>query len=532
MSVFKRRRAGKNGKSKADATWTVEYADHDGVTRRLPAFTDRAASVELERHLKRLVALRMAGAGPDAELSRFLETCPTTARDKLGEWNIITSERAAAGKTLPNHIDDWRLAMESKGNSVRHIRNFLANLNHVASDSGWKHLTDVSSADMNRWIADRKAVGRSAATINHHIRAGKAFCAWLAKEKRISENPLAHIPLLNEKADRRVERHPYNVGELSALLAAAESGKKHHGLSGHERALVYRLAVETGFRWSELRSLNRASFDFQAEPATVTIAAAYAKNGQDDTLPLRGDLAADLKVHMALSLPGAKAFPRMGTDCGAEMIRVDLEAAGILTRNAQGELATKDEYGLVYDFHGLRHTFATMLNQARVPLATAQRLMRHSDPKLTAGIYTHVMIEGKAEALAKMPVIVPMARANEVVAMTGTDAADTDPAVTKQPKNRDRKRDSFTTDADGKIETYRDDAEGVQNAEFMPSGDMSGNEKTPVSQGKTGDSLRWWGEMDSNHRSANTTDLQSVPFGRSGISPSRCFISLHRERMK
>ena len=486
MSVFKRRRAGKNGKSKADATWTVEFADHDGVTRRLPAFTDRTASVELERHLKRLVALRMAGAGPDAELSRFLEACPTAVRDKLGEWNIITSERAAAGKTLPTHIENWRLAMEAKGNSIRHIRNFLANLNHVAGDSGWKHLTDISAADMNRWIADRKAVGRSAATINHHIRAGKAFCSWLVKEKRISENPIAYVPLLNEKADRRIERHPYSTDELGALLAAAESGEKHHGLSGHERALVYRLAIETGFRWSELRSLNRASFDFQAEPATVTIAAAYAKNGQDDTLPLRDDLAADLKAHMALSLPAAQAFPRMGTDCGAEMIRVDLEAAGILTRNAQGELATKDEYGLVYDFHGLRHTFATMLNQARVPLATAQRLMRHSDPKLTAGIYTHVMIEGKAEALAKIPVIAPMASANEAVAMTGTAAVDADPAVANRPKNRDRKGDSFATDTDGKIETCRDGAEGVQNVVSAPFEDMPGNEKTPVSQGKQG----------------------------------------------
>ena len=29
----------------------------------------------------------------------------------------------------------------------------------------------------------------------------------------------------------------------------------------------------------------------------------------------------------------------------------------------------------------------------------------------------------------------------------------------------------------------------------------------------------WWGEMDSNHRSRSTTDLQSAPFGHSGISP-------------
>jgi hypothetical protein len=28
-----------------------------------------------------------------------------------------------------------------------------------------------------------------------------------------------------------------------------------------------------------------------------------------------------------------------------------------------------------------------------------------------------------------------------------------------------------------------------------------------------------WGEQDSNLRSRKTTELQSVPFGRSGISP-------------
>jgi hypothetical protein len=31
--------------------------------------------------------------------------------------------------------------------------------------------------------------------------------------------------------------------------------------------------------------------------------------------------------------------------------------------------------------------------------------------------------------------------------------------------------------------------------------------------------LNEWGEVDSNHRSHKTTDLQSVPFGHSGISP-------------
>ena len=31
--------------------------------------------------------------------------------------------------------------------------------------------------------------------------------------------------------------------------------------------------------------------------------------------------------------------------------------------------------------------------------------------------------------------------------------------------------------------------------------------------------LKWWAKMDSNHRSRKTADLQSAPFGHSGICP-------------
>jgi hypothetical protein len=72
---------------------------------------------------------------------------------------------------------------------------------------------------------------------------------------------------------------------------------------------------------------------------------------------------------MALHMPGAKAFPSMQPTHGAEMLRFDWETA---------EVPYIDECGRVGDFHALRHTFASMLNQARVPLATAQKLMRHA----------------------------------------------------------------------------------------------------------------------------------------------------------
>ena len=45
-------------------------------------------------------------------------------------------------------------------------------------------------------------------------------------------------------------------------------------------------------------------------------------------------------------------------------------------------------------FHDLRGTTATLLARAGVPLVIAQRILRHTDPRLTANIYTHVDVGG------------------------------------------------------------------------------------------------------------------------------------------
>lgn len=47
MSVFLRKYKGHNGKEKTIAKYSVAFRDHEGVIRRVPGFSDRAASVEL-----------------------------------------------------------------------------------------------------------------------------------------------------------------------------------------------------------------------------------------------------------------------------------------------------------------------------------------------------------------------------------------------------------------------------------------------------------------------------------------------------
>lgn len=54
-------------------------------------------------------------------------------------------------------------------------------------------------------------------------------------------------------------------------------------------------------------------------------------------------------------------------------------------------------------FHSLRNTFATRLARQGVSQRLAQELMRHSDPRLTANIYTDAAHLPTFDAVEKMP---------------------------------------------------------------------------------------------------------------------------------
>jgi integrase len=58
-----------------------------------------------------------------------------------------------------------------------------------------------------------------------------------------------------------------------------------------------------------------------------------------------------------------------------------------------------DDEGRKLDIHSLRHTFGSRLARNGVGLVQVQRLMGHSDPKLTAQVYTHLDVEDLRKAV-------------------------------------------------------------------------------------------------------------------------------------
>jgi len=184
--------------------------------------------------------------------------------------------------------------------------------------------------------------------------------------------------------------------------------------------MLYRVALGTGFRANELRSLTPESFDLDGEPPTVTVEAGYSKRRRMDEQPIRRDLAELLREWLADKTPGKRVFA-LG-DKPAKMMREDLQAAGIPYRDAGGRVA---------DFHSLRACYISGIQRGGASVKVVQELARHSDPKLTLNTYTHLRVSDKTAALEALPGVGDDEPEREALRATGTyDATPDGPAMT------------------------------------------------------------------------------------------------------
>jgi integrase len=247
-------------------------------------------------------------------------------------------------------------------------------------------------------------------TINHYIRAIKGFSRWLRKDGRAREHILADLATSSSEADRRHPRRALTPEEATRLIQAVESGPVVKGLSGSVRAMAYRVAVGTGFRADELRSLTTQSFRLDQSPPTIVCEAAYTKNGQRAEQPVADSLASLLRPFLAMLTPDRPVFGL--PEKTAEMLQVDLASAGI---------AYEADEGFV-DFHALRTTYVSHLMASGASVKTCQILARHSTPTLTIGISAKASLRDIKGAVESLPDLTPTGSTPEAARMTGTDA--------------------------------------------------------------------------------------------------------------
>jgi len=321
--------------------------------------------------------------------------------------------------------------------SPKHVKHVREGLSRVISECGFRTLRDIDRRAVQRWM-DKKATSPrnpndldseplSARTINMHRSAIVAFCNWCVAEGRFTANPLAGLPKAEESEPTR-KRRALTEDEIARLLKAAQERPLRDALTirrgknkgkplakvsdeerrrlerlGRERALVYKFMMLTGLRRGEMASLTIGALSLDEASPYVRVEGKHAKSGRAATLPLRGDLADNLRKHIERLAesnggdipPGAPLF---GIDWRnlLRTFNLDLAAAGIPKRDAQGR---------TLDVHCLRHTFATLLARNGVSPSVAQKLMRHSDIRLTMNTYTHLDLADTAGAVASLPAI-------------------------------------------------------------------------------------------------------------------------------
>ncbi|VAX42172.1 hypothetical protein MNBD_PLANCTO02-816 [hydrothermal vent metagenome] len=366
------KQTGKKVRSKS-RKWYGQYRNANGKTKRVPLCRDKSAAQSLLNDLVRTANRKQAGL--------------------IDQYDEHLENR------IDIHLEDFRQSLLEKNSSPRHITQTCNRLALIVSECGFRTLADLAGSSVTNWLLQkRKSKAFGIKTSNYYLSVVKQFGSWLVQNRRLPENPFQHLKNLNAQVEDNRSRRTLTKIEFGQLLEVASKGKTFRGLSGYDRAVLYLVAVNTGFRANELSSLKYKNLNLDSNTPTITVEAAYSKRRREDIQPIRTDLAHVLKVWIQSNenpiSEDTQLWSETWSERAAKMLKQDLEAADIFY---------EDESGRVFDFHALRHQFISNLAESGVHPKIAQQLARHSTITLTMDRYTHSHEEKIVEALNLLP---------------------------------------------------------------------------------------------------------------------------------
>jgi hypothetical protein len=136
---------------------------------------------------------------------------------------------------------------------------------------------------------------------------------------------------------------------------------------------------------------RRETLPIDAIPAKLALRAKTTNAKRADGVVLHQQIAGELrKAKPKDAKPTDRVLRRIPS---MKVLRADLKAAGIPDEPEAGRV----------DLHAMRMSLATFLAANGVPQRVAQAHMRHSDPRLTSGVYTDETLLRTAAAIAELP---------------------------------------------------------------------------------------------------------------------------------
>jgi integrase len=269
------------------------------------------------------------------------------------------------GATVDDACDEYlRWIEHDRGRKRSTVGDYRSTLDvHVRPVFGAQPVEDLTSQDIERWVAELRASGRlSNRTVQKAVTILHGVMERARKHYGLPANPVAGVE--RPRPATRLEIDVLSPVEVSQLVVAAES---------EADAALFAMAAFTGLRQGELIALRWQDIDFAA--ATIRVTRAYThgqlttpKSNKSRAVPLAAELATRLHAlhrEAGCPAPGSLVFPGPGGD---------FQIARLLQRRF---LRALERGGLRrLRFHDLRHTFGTRM-AAHVDLLELREMMGH-----------------------------------------------------------------------------------------------------------------------------------------------------------
>lgn len=208
----------------------------------------------------------------------------------------------------------------------------------------------------------------------------------------ISEGISFNKLVLPEKAITRPSIF-FTSDQVRAILAEAK---------GWHRVMLA-IAAMTGLRIGEILALRASDFDLDRRLLTVHRSVWRGKLGTPKTssshavLPLPDALAGIVREHIAT--------------LKSEWLFLNTRGSFLTSENVVRQVLVPilNKLGLPRcGFHAFRHTHATLLLYNGATPQEAQAQLRHADPRITIGVYSHVQAESRREVVEKVASILDL----------------------------------------------------------------------------------------------------------------------------
>lgn len=273
-------------------------------------------------------------------------------------FNDLASHYEKNYLTAPEYVDGRKVA------GLRSYASIRSRLATLKSHFGRRLLRTIAHGDLKRFKSERlktrtgRKAQRSITTVHRELEVMRRMLNIAARQGWIKRNPFELGDALVAPGDERKRERILTRDEEARLLAACTLKR------AHVRPIIV-CALDTGMRRGEILKLVSSDLDFESR--IITVRAFNTKTMRERQVAMTERLARELMA-IAGQLPAACDLPLFGV---VSDFRKSFRAA------------CKEAQIAGLRFHDLRHTHATRLVAASMPLSEVGRMLGHTQANTT-----------------------------------------------------------------------------------------------------------------------------------------------------